>query len=140
MRDDSTAARDLRLVVGRISRRMRQLYAARSSKDDATFMELAVLSRLNRDGPTSPGALAANERVTAQAIAPVLTALEERGLITRSPDPGDGRRVIAALTNAGRGLLESREQAITSHLARSLDRAFNDEERRQIFAVLSLLE
>jgi DNA-binding MarR family transcriptional regulator len=119
---------------------MRQLYAARSTEDDATFMELAVLSRLERADSMTPGALAANERVTAQAIAPVLTTLEKRELITRSPDPEDRRRVIVALTAAGRGLLANREQAIMSQLARSLDRAFDDEERGQIFAIVPLLE
>jgi DNA-binding MarR family transcriptional regulator len=133
-------ARDLRLAIGRISRRLRQLYATRSSEHDVTFMELAVLSRLERYGPMTPGALATDERVTAQAIAPVVTSLEQRALITRSPDPDDGRRVIAALTDAGRGLLESREQAIMSQFARSLDRALDDRERQQILAVVPLLE
>src|SRR5947208_2815910 len=137
MGDDST---DLRLVIGRIARRLRQLSAVRATEDDVTFMELAILSRLERHGPMNPGALAANERVTAQAIAPVLTALESRGLVTRSPDPDDGRRVITALTPAGRGLLRSREEAIMSHFARSLDRAFDDDERDQLFAALPLLE
>lgn len=140
MADDPTAIRDLRLVIGRIARRMRQLYAARATEDDATFMELAVLSRLERHGPMNPGALAANERVTAQAIAPVLTALENRGLVTRSPDPGDRRRVITALTPAGRGLLRGREEAIVTHFARSLERAFDDDERHRLFAALPLLQ
>jgi DNA-binding MarR family transcriptional regulator len=61
-------------------------------------------------------------------------------LITRSPDPEDGRRVIAALTDAGRRLLESREQAIMSQFARSLDRVFDDGERQQVLAVVPLLE
>ncbi|MDN3359567.1 MarR family transcriptional regulator [Actinomadura sp. DC4] len=132
--------RDLRLTIGRISRRLRQLYAARSGEDDVTFMELAVLSRLERHGPMTPGALAADERVTAQAIAPVVTSLEQRALITRSPDPDDGRRVIAALTGAGRRLLESREQSIMSQFARSMDRVLDDRERRQVLAVVPLLE
>jgi DNA-binding MarR family transcriptional regulator len=139
--DERTAsARDLRLTIGRISRRLRQLYATRSSEDDVTFMELAVLSRLERHGPMTPGALATNERVTAQAIAPVVTSLEQRALITRSPDPEDGRRVIATLTDAGLRLLESREQAIMSQFVRSLDRVFDDRERQQVLAVVPLLE
>jgi DNA-binding MarR family transcriptional regulator len=139
--DERTAsARDLRLTIGRISRRLRQLYATRSGEDDVTFMELAVLSRLERHGPMTPGALATNERVTAQAIAPVVTSLEQRALITRSPDPEDGRRVIATLTDAGRRLLESREQAIMSQFVRSLDRVFDDRERQQVLAVVPLLE
>lgn len=140
MDDGNAAARELRLTIGRISRRLRQLYATRADADDTTFMELAVLSRLERHGPMTPGALASDERVTAQAIAPVVTSLEGRGLITRSPDPDDRRRVIVTLTDAGRDLLESREQAIMAQFARSLDRVFDDGERRQIYAVVPLLD
>jgi hypothetical protein len=46
---------------------MRQLYAQRSG-DQLTFIELAVLSRLHRDGPGSASRLANGERVTAQAV------------------------------------------------------------------------
>ncbi|HEV8167054.1 MAG TPA: MarR family transcriptional regulator, partial [Actinomycetota bacterium] len=50
--DAAQVARDLRLAVGRLARRMRQLYALRRG-DQLSFTELAVLSRLHRDGPAS---------------------------------------------------------------------------------------
>ncbi|HWD61657.1 MAG TPA: hypothetical protein VG369_04115 [Humibacter sp.] len=34
-----------------------------------------------------------------------LGSLEERGLVSRSLDPGDGRKVIATITPAGRTAL-----------------------------------
>ncbi|GAA1256874.1 MarR family transcriptional regulator [Sphaerisporangium rubeum] len=139
MDDTTLLARDLRVAVGRVARRMRQLYATPASAGGTTFTELAVLSRLYREGPTTPGTLAAGERVTAQAIAPVLTALERRALVDRTPDTGDRRRVIVTLTEAGRTLLETREQAVMAELIRTLA-TFDDAERRNVLAAIPLLE
>ena len=65
---DVVTAQELRLAIGRVARRLRQLYA--TERDGAvSFIELGVLVRLQREGPTSPGTLAAGEGVTSQAIA-----------------------------------------------------------------------
>ncbi|MEV6896449.1 hypothetical protein [Amycolatopsis sp. NPDC051372] len=48
------AAADLRVALGRLVRRMRQGYVA----GEATLSESSVLSRLDRDGPSTPGYLA----------------------------------------------------------------------------------
>jgi DNA-binding MarR family transcriptional regulator len=78
--DASRVAHDLRLAVGRLARRLRQLYA-QGRGDQLTFTELAVLSRLHRDGPASASQLANGERVTAQAIGTAIGALHQRGLV-----------------------------------------------------------
>ena len=59
---------DLRVVLGRIVRRLRQAHAA----GDLTLSEISVLSRLDRDGPATPGALADAERVRPQAMGATL--------------------------------------------------------------------
>jgi DNA-binding MarR family transcriptional regulator len=98
--DLNRAGNDLRVVVGRIVRRLRQAHAT----GEATLSELSVLSRLDREGPATPGELAALERVRPQAMGATLTALEQRGLVGRTPDTGDGRRVLMSVTAAGRRL------------------------------------
>jgi DNA-binding MarR family transcriptional regulator len=65
----------------------------------ATYTALTVLER--RDG-LSTAELARNSFVTPQAMADIVAALEGRGLIHRSPDPGHGRRLRTCLTAAGR--------------------------------------
>lgn len=128
--------KDLRIAVGRLARRMRQLYNADES---ATFTELAVLSRLSRDGAMSSAQLAGLERVTAQAIGTVLGGLHRRGLVVREQDPADGRRVITAITPAGRATLDSREQVVVERLAAALD-TLTPEERSRLEAALPILE
>lgn len=131
-------ARDLRIGIGRVASRLRKLFA--DAEGDATFTELAVLRRLDRDGPMAPGALAGMERVTAQWIGIVLTALAERRLITRSPDPSDGRKVIVSISAAGRRTLDSREQVVAERLVQVLRDDFDKVERAQLIAVLPLLD
>ena len=133
-------ARDLRLAIGRIARRIRQLYATADASSDATFTELAILSRLAREGESSPSALAGTERITAQAIGSSLRALHERGLVTRAPDARDRRRVMVSISAAGRHTLDSREHVITERLIAALDDGFSRAERQRIASVVPLLE
>jgi DNA-binding MarR family transcriptional regulator len=119
---------------------LRQLYTQHTTDGGLLFLELAVLSRLARHGPASPSGLANNERVTAQAIGPVITALRERGLVTRDPDPADGRKVIVAITDRGHTALGQREHAITERLADTLRDGFTPSELDQLAAVVPLLD
>ncbi|MEU9834664.1 MarR family transcriptional regulator [Streptosporangium sp. NPDC048047] len=138
-RPDHTA-RDLRIAVGRIARRIRQLYGVADSASDLTFTELAVLSRLHRLGPSTSAELADSEQVTPQAIGTTLGALARRGLIAREPDPRDGRKVVSRLTEAGTRAHDGRTQAVTERLERALGDALDDRERRLLAEALPLLE
>jgi DNA-binding MarR family transcriptional regulator len=136
----SRIALDLRLAVGRIARRTRQLYAAGDPASEAGFIEIALLSSLERKGPLTSKALADLERVTPQAIGSTLSALERRGYVTRASDQDDRRKVVTAITESGRATLASREQVISAQMTRALTQAFDAEERRQIAAAVPLLE
>lgn len=131
--DDVAQAQELRVAIGRVARRMRQIYA--QTEAGVSFTEVAVLVRLNRDGPTTPGALAGQEKVTSQAIAAVLRGLAEQGLVDRSPDPSDGRRAVVTITGAGRALLADREQTVLSGLVRALAECRPADRRRLLGAV-----
>src|SRR5262250_3997240 len=108
---DVVAAQDLRVAIGRVARRLRQLYAT-ERESAASFIELGILVHLEREGPTSPTALAAGEGVTSQAIAGVVRDLERRALVERTAGQTDRRRVAVAITDAGRELLLNRENAV----------------------------
>jgi DNA-binding MarR family transcriptional regulator len=107
---------------------------------DPSFLELAVLTRLDRHGPLTSRALAEIETVTPQAIGTALSALQQRALVVRSQDPNDGRKVITAITESGRRTLASREQAINERMTRTLSDDFDATERAQLAAVIPLLE
>lgn len=136
----SRTALDLRLAVGRIARRIRQLYATGDPASEAGFIEIALLSSLERKGPLTSKALAELEKVTPQAIGSALSTLEQRGYVARTIDSDDRRRVVTAITEAGRATLASREQVISEHITRALRQGFDADERRQIAAVIPLLE
>ncbi len=130
------AASELKVAVGRMARRVRQGQGA----GDLTLSEISVLSRLDREGPATPGRLAEGEGVRPQAMGTTLAALEQRGLVHRTPDAADGRRVVMAATPAGRDLLADRRSATTERIARALDEEFTAAERRRLLAVLPLLD
>ena len=94
---------------------------------------------LEREGPTSPSTLAAGEGVTSQAIAGVVRELERRALVERTGGQEDRRRVAVAITDAGRELLISRENAVVEAMVRALADEYTPPERRQLQAAVPLL-
>ena len=105
--DTAALAHDLRLAVMRFSRRLRNQRVDTS----VTLTHLAALSSLKRNGPMSPGELAAQERVQPPSMTRVVVALEGMGLVTRTPHPTDGRQVVIDLTPAAEGLLTEEARA-----------------------------
>lgn len=128
-------AHRLRLAVGRLARRMKQMY----DESEVTFSETSVLARLEREGPTTPTALAVSEHVRPQAMGNTLTALEQRGLISRTPDPTDGRRLIVSIARSGREVLEGKSEVVNSALQEAAS-GFTASEQRQLAAAIDLLE
>ncbi|MCH5671161.1 MarR family winged helix-turn-helix transcriptional regulator [Streptomyces gilvus] len=134
-RDSVRLASDLRLAVGRVTRRLRQAHAV----GDVSLSGVSVLARLAADGPDSPTSLAEMERVRPQAMASTLALLEQRGLVRRTPDATDGRRSIVAVTEEGRAMLAERRSESVDRLGAVLE-GFSAEERAALAAALPLLD
>lgn len=130
------AARDLRVVVGRLRRRLQELYDTR----ELTPSQTSVLSRLGKGGAASASDLAAAERVRPQSVATTLAALDERGLIQRRPDPGDGRRQLISLSDEGQAFFDDRRRTGEEWLGRALQDNYTEAERETILEALALLE
>lgn len=128
-------ASELRLAVGRVTRRLRQAHAV----GDVSLSAVFVLARLARDGADSPTSLADMERVRPQAMASTLALLEQRGLVHRSPDAADGRRSIVAITEEGRAMLAERRSESVHRLGVVLDE-FTADERATLQSALPLLD
>lgn len=123
----------LRTAVMRLARRLRQ-----QSSGEATPSQLAVLAALARRGATSPGELAAEERVQPPSMSRVIDRLEEKGWVGRAPAPGDGRSHLVSLTPAGRRLVSGIRGQRNAWLAvrlRGLDEAEIADLRRGISAL-----
>ncbi len=132
--DELAAA--LRVSVGLLLRRLRQI----PNDGELTLPETAALARLDRSGPATSAALARLEQISPQSIGTTLAALEARGLIRRSADPQDGRRVILSLTDGGSEMLRNRRNHKTTALADALRAQFAPSELGQLAAVAPLLE
>jgi DNA-binding MarR family transcriptional regulator len=130
------AGADLKVVLGRFTRRLRQGLAP----GELTFSEMSVLARLDRDGPATPGTLAEGEHVRPQAMGATLAALEQRDLVRRAADPSDGRRVLMSVSVEGRQLLLDTRSRNIRAITTALAEGFSPAEQRQLIAVIPLLE
>ncbi|NBH10642.1 MarR family transcriptional regulator [Amycolatopsis sp. SID8362] len=130
------ASTDLRVALGRLVRRLRQGYVV----GELTLPERSVLSRLDREGPATPGCLADLERVKPQAMGVTLAGLVERGLVERRKDDSDGRKVLMTVTEAGVKLLTDRRSETTRQMAAALAEQFTEAERRELITAIPLIE
>src|ERR1700689_1859903 len=113
--DESDVAGVLRVSIGLLFRRMRQVRV----EGELTLPESSALTRLDRGGPATASALARLEQISPQSVGATLGALEAKGLIERRPDPGDGRRAVLSVTDAGLRLLRAKRNARTERLPRA---------------------
>lgn len=128
----TTLAHEVRETLGRVVRRLR-------AEPGPSVGRLAVLGRLDRDGPSSISDLAARERMRPQSMAQTVHDLEADGLVSRRPDPTDGRRAFIELTTPGRDVLRTTRAGRETWLTDVLERELDPDERRLLHAALSLL-
>jgi DNA-binding MarR family transcriptional regulator len=114
---DLAVAGELRLAVMRLARRLRR---ERSSTDDLSLTQLATLSTLELHGEMTLKELAAHERVQPPSMTKTVAHLEEKGLVTRTADPTDGRQVLIALTKGASTLLKEDRKRRDAWLAQRL--------------------
>ena|SRR5215467_7906052 len=77
----------------------------------------ATLAWLERAGPSRLTALAAREGVTQPAMTQLITRLQDAGLVSREPDPADGRVVQVTITDEGRATMARRRARRVERLA-----------------------
>ncbi|MFJ3305347.1 MarR family winged helix-turn-helix transcriptional regulator [Streptomyces sp. NPDC086549] len=133
------AARDLRVVFSRLRRRIREV-APDEAEGVLTPSQESALTLVGKHGAATASALASAEGVRPQSMAATLAALEQHGLIRRTPDPDDGRRQLVTLTEAGRARVEGNRQAREEWLARAFQDRFTEEERQTVLTALGLME
>ncbi|MCU1642349.1 MAG: putative HTH-type transcriptional regulator [Nocardia sp.] len=126
----------MRVVTSRL---LRHLRTARG-EIDVTPSQAVVLSRLGTDGFMSVADLARAEKVRPQSMRTTLGALEERGLVTRSPHPSDQRQVLMSLTPAGTRLLESAHEAKEDWLATAIATKLSPAEQDALLGAIPLLD
>ena len=105
-------------VFSRISRLARHLDLARRTAFTAHGIEswefdvLAALRRAGAPYELSPGRLLRETLVTSGTMTNRVDRLTQRGLVERSPDPGDRRGVIVRLTAEGKLTVDGAFEAL----------------------------
>lgn len=123
-------------VVGRLLRRLR----SSSSENLLTPTQRSVLARLEDAGPATTADLARSEFVRPQSMRLTLGALEEQGLVERTPDPVDGRKSVVSVTDTGRTTLAQVRAAKRDWLAEAVASELDGAERRTVAEAAGLIE
>jgi DNA-binding MarR family transcriptional regulator len=92
-------------LLRRAAQRHVAIFAARMG-EDITPTQWAALAKLHELGPTSQNLLGRNTAMDGATIKGVVDRLIARRLIETGADPGDARRRVVALTDAGRRLVQ----------------------------------
>jgi DNA-binding MarR family transcriptional regulator len=129
----SLLAHELRETIGRVVRRLR-------AEPGPPIAVLAVLGLLDREGPASVSDLAAAQRMRPQSMAQTVRELEIGGLVSRRPDPADGRRAFVELTPAGLEKVQATRAAREDWLAQALDRELDASELDLLRRAMALLD
>ncbi|HET6794434.1 MAG TPA: MarR family transcriptional regulator, partial [Acidimicrobiales bacterium] len=114
--DVQAVASALRVALMRLARRLR----TETTGSSLTASQVSALATLDRHGPMTPTELAEREAVQKPSITKVIASLTDLGLVSRRPDPADGRQVIVAITDRGAGMLQADRSNAEAWLARRL--------------------
>lgn len=95
-------------AFGAVARRLRVASMAALAQYDVTPSQVRAIRVLaaHDTGGVRSKALADHLRIAPRSATEVVDALEEKGLVTRSPDPGDRRATLVSLSDRGRALAE----------------------------------
>ena len=129
---DDVPAR-LALVVGRLNRRLR------SAGGGLSHGLLSALATVSKDGPMRLAELAQIEQVSAPSTTRLVAELEAQGLVSRRPDPDDGRAVLLSVTAAGSDTVV-RVRSARGAMVQELFGQLSDDEVSAIEAALPALE
>ncbi|MEW2545125.1 MarR family transcriptional regulator [Streptomyces sp. NPDC047002] len=130
------ASREIRAVISRLRRRILNA----SEAEDMTLVQASVLARLADRGGVTASELAAVEGVRHQSMTATVAALAAKGLVLRSPDPDDGRRLLIAPTPEGLRRVREGRQARKEWLAGRLQDRCTEEEIRTVITAMAVLE
>ena len=137
---DAGLSTALRISVSRLARRLRAQRTT-SGLPEAMLSEtqLAALSALEKHLSMTPGELAEHEKVQPPSMTRVISVLDERNLVRRSPHPTDRRQAVLTVTEEGRALVHRVRRRKDAWLARHLAE-LTDAERATLRAAVPILE
>lgn len=134
--DPARLAVELHELVIKLRRRLRE----QADAGDLPPSQVAVLRRLEREGPTTVSALARVAGVRSQSMGATVAALQAAGHVTGEPDPADGRQTLLSLTPACRKWLRQNRAAKQDWLLRAIEGELSAREQQELARALVLLQ
>jgi DNA-binding MarR family transcriptional regulator len=131
--------RSLRRIIRAVGLYSRELLRRRN----LTTSQLATLRQLGRHGALSAGDLARGISVSQATVTGIVDRLERRGLVTRSRDSEDRRRVVIDLTDPGRQAVASSPPPLHERFMVRLAELPEDERReidRMLRRIVEMME
>jgi DNA-binding MarR family transcriptional regulator len=113
--DREQVAVRLRLAIGRLSRRVN-----RRAVGGLTPSQLSALFIIEQAGPLRVTELAVREDVAPPSMTRIVASLEQIQLVSRTPDPADGRAALLVISEAGRETLQQIRRVGTTFLTARL--------------------
>ncbi|MDT5124642.1 MAG: hypothetical protein QOG79_3835 [Mycobacterium sp.] len=98
-----------------------------TDRADLSASAAFVLNRVCREGPIRLTTLAAKEAVSQPSMTQLVQRLERLHLVTRLPDPDDGRAALIGITAHGQTLLDERKRVRRARLAALMTTLTTDE-------------
>ena len=123
-------------LLRRAHQRATQIFLEAFEEAGLTPTQWAALAMLAEEGSASQNALGRMTAMDPATIQGVIRRLEERGLITREPDPDDKRRTKLRLSEEGRRIAEDSTPLGASVTAKTLA-PLTAEERRAFLRMLA---
>jgi len=121
-------------AMGLLVRRVR----AAGTGEQLSLTEAMVLARLDRDGPLTSADLARAEGMKPQSMGTTVSALEDAGLVERTPHPTDGRQMLVAVTPKGHEARRRSKDAKRQWLAKVVAQ-LSDHDREALLGVTGIL-
>jgi DNA-binding MarR family transcriptional regulator len=123
---------DLSRALNAVRRMVRGLRSAAEAVErelGISAAQLFVLRELGQVPDQSVRDLAAVTMTTHSTVSQVVGQLITKGLVTRTPDPADGRRAVLRLTRPGAMLLKRSKRVIQTDLIEGFDTLGRSEQR-----------
>jgi DNA-binding MarR family transcriptional regulator len=132
----SALATELRLVIGKLNRRLR----AQAATGNLTQSQKSVLVHLDREGSASVTSLARAEGVRPQSMGATVAALQAAGMIRAVPHASDGRQTVLSLTPSCQRMIKAGRMARQDWLFRNITAQLDSRERKKLAAGVALLK
>jgi DNA-binding MarR family transcriptional regulator len=128
-------AAEIRALAGRLRRRLRE----QADAGEFTTAQASVVIRIEREGPATGTELARAEGMKPQSMGPILTSLEERGVLAGEPDPADGRKTIWRITAEARSRIDQARVTKEDWLLRTIESRLTPTEQQHLAVGVQLL-